>query len=147
MTTFIWILFTALVLLGLFSWLLSKHFTGKAQSPADGTDPAEQDVETDLETDDDVCCGQHLVCEKDSLMYQGEEIVYYDDDELDAYKGKAADAYTGAEIKDFEDVFYTLQESDMAGWLRSLQLREINLPLQLRDEALMIVSERRQNIQ
>ena len=133
MTTFIWILFSALVLLGLFSWLLSKYFTGKAQSPADVTDPAEQD----LETDDDVCCGQHLVC----------EIVYYDDDELDAYKGKAADAYTGAEIKDFEDVFYTLQESDMAGWLRSLQLREINLPLQLRDEALMIVSERRQNIQ
>jgi hypothetical protein len=142
MTTFIWILFSALVLLGLFSWLLSKYFTGKAQSPADVTDPAEQDPETD----DDVCCGQHLVCEKDSLMYQGEEIVYYDD-ELDAYKGKAADAYTGAEIKDFEDVFYTLQESDMAGWLRSLQLREINLPLQLRDEALMIVSERRQNIQ
>lgn len=143
MTTFIWILFTALVLLGLFSWLLSKYFTGKAQSPADVTDPAEQDPETD----DDVCCGQHLVCEKDSLMYQGEEIVYYDDDELDAYKGKSADAYTGAEIKDFEEVFYSLLESDMAGWLRSLQLREINLPLQLRDEALMIVSERRQNIQ
>ena len=60
MTTFIWILFSALVLLGLFSWLLSKYFTGKAQSPADVTDPAEQD----LETDDDVCCGQHLVCEK-----------------------------------------------------------------------------------
>ena len=143
MTTFIWILFSALVLLGLFSWLLSKYFTGKAQSPADVTDPAEQDPETD----DDVCCGQHLVCEKDSLMYQGEEIVYYDDDQLDAYKGKAADAYTGAEIKDFEEVFYSLLESDMAGWLRSLQLREINLPLQLRDEALMIVSERRQNIQ
>ncbi len=143
MTTFIWILFSALVLLGLFSWLLSKYFTGKAQSPADVTDPAEQDPETD----DDVCCGQHLVCEKDSLMYQGEEIVYYDDDELDAYKGKSADAYTGAEIKDFEEVFYSLLESDMAGWLRSLQLREINLPLQLRDEALMIVSERRQNIQ
>ena len=51
------------------------------------------------------------------------------------------------QIKSFEEVFYSLQDSDMAGWLRSLQLREISLPLELRDEALMIVSERRQHIQ
>ena len=41
------------------------------------------------------------------------------------------------------DVFYTLREQDVAGWLRSLQLRDIALPDELRDEALLIVSERR----
>ncbi len=139
----IWILVASLVFLGLFSWLLSKFLSHKAQSPANETDSSGQN----RLTDDDACCGQHLVCEKDSLMYQGEEIVYYDDEELDAYKGRAAEAYTEAQINEFEEVFYSLHDSDMAGWLRSLQQREINLPLELRDEALMIVSERRQNIQ
>ncbi len=42
-----------------------------------------------------------------------------------------------------ENVFYTLKEQDVAGWLGSLQLRNIQLPNNLRDEALLIVSERR----
>lgn len=140
MTMVIWILLASLVLLGLFSWLLSKFLSHKGQPPLDA-------AEQNSLTDDDACCGQHLVCEQDSLLYQGEEIVYYDDEELDAYKGLAADSYTETQIKSFEEVFYSLQDSDMAGWLRSLQLREISLPLELRDEALMIVSERRQHIQ
>lgn len=139
----IWILLASLGFLGLFSWLLSKFLNHKAPSTSDRADSPEQN----RLTDDDACCGQHQVCEKDSLMYQGEEIVYYDDEELDAYKGLAADSYSETQIKSFEEVFYSLQDSDMAGWLRSLQLREISLPLELRDEALMIVSERRQHIQ
>ncbi len=143
MTMVIWILLASLAFLGLFSWLLSKFLFRKGQSPAEASEQSEQTTQTD----DDACCGQHLVCEKDSLLYQGEEIVYYDDEELDAYKGLSAEAYTEAQLRDFEEVFFSLQDRDMAGWLRSLQLREINLPLELRDEALMIVSERRQNIQ
>ena len=44
-----------------------------------------------------------------------------------------------------EDVFFTLREQDMAGWIRSLQLRNIELPDDIRDQALLIISERRQN--
>jgi hypothetical protein len=46
-------------------------------------------------------------------------------------------------MEQLTEVFYSLQEKDVSGWLRSLQMRGIELPQQLREEALLIVSERR----
>ena len=90
------------------------------------------------------CCGQHEVCERDSLLASvSQEIDYYNDEELDEYQGTASDEYTEAAIEEFREVFYTLRETEVAGWLRSLQLRNLNLPDQLKDEALLIVGERR----
>ena len=40
-------------------------------------------------------------------------------------------------------MFFTLREVEVAGWLRSLQLRGINLPDALKDEAFLIIGERR----
>ena len=53
---------------------------------------------------------------------------YYDDEELDKYIGTAPDAYTPEQEDEFRDVFYTMQDTDVAGWVRSLQLRGIALP-------------------
>lgn len=49
----------------------------------------------------------------------------------------------GDEIEMFRDVFYTMQETDVAGWVRSLQLRGINLPDDIKDEVFLIIGERR----
>ena len=38
-----------------------------------------------------------------------------------------------------------MKDFDVAGWLKSLQSRDIQLPDVVREEALMIVSERRAN--
>ena len=85
------------------------------------------------------CCGQ-----RDSLLAAvSKQIEYYDDEELDRYKGVEADAYEEEAIEEFSEVLYTLQEVEVAGWLRSLQLRGINLPDALKDEAFLIVGERR----
>lgn len=89
------------------------------------------------------CCGQHLVCERESLLNSSAEIEYYDDEELDALANRSGDDYDESELKMFEDVFYSLREEDVAGWCRSLQLRSIELPEQIRDAALLIVRERR----
>lgn len=90
------------------------------------------------------CCGQHEVCERDSLLAAvSKEIEYYDDDELDRFCGTASSAYKDEAINEFREVLYTLREVDVAGWLRSLQLRNINLPDELKDEAFLIVGERR----
>lgn len=89
------------------------------------------------------CCGQHAVCERDTLLNSRIEIVYYDDEELDILAGISPDEYTEEQIQALRDVFYTLREQDVAGWLRSLQVRNILLPIELREEALLIVSERR----
>lgn len=90
------------------------------------------------------CCGQHETCERDSLLAAvSKEIEYYDDEELDRYRGVEADAYDEAAVDEFREVLYTLKEVEVAGWIRSLQLRSIQLPDALKDEAFLIVGERR----
>lgn len=89
------------------------------------------------------CCGAHALCERENLLNMDNEIEYYDDEELDALSGKSPTQFSDKEIEQLSEVFYSLQESDVAGWLRSLQMRQIELPLFLREEALMIVGERR----
>lgn len=89
------------------------------------------------------CCGAHEVCERDSLLSKTNQIVYFEDEELDAFAGKSLADYTESEYRQIEEVFLTLRESDVAGWLRSLQLRNIELPEDLKEQALLIVRERR----
>lgn len=92
---------------------------------------------------DTECCGRHAVCEKNSLLSTKPEAVYYEDEELDVLAGRSADSYTEEETKAVEDVFRTLREEDVAGWLRSMQTRCIQLPDAVKEEALLIVSDRR----
>ena len=69
------------------------------------------------------------------------DIDYYDDEELDVYKGKASNQYTDEEAEEFRNVFYTMQEDDVPGWVKSLQQRELNIPDSLKDEVLMVLRE------
>ena len=71
------------------------------------------------------------------------EIEYYNDEELDRFQGKESDAYTDEEEEEFRDVLYTMREDEVAGWVRSLQLRGVELPLGLRNEVIMIVGDLR----
>lgn len=86
-----------------------------------------------------VCCGQHLVCEKG--LPKTDEIIYYDDEELDAYAGRDPRAYTEAETEEFRDVLLTLLPSDIAGWAQSLRLRGIALPPAVDQELMLVLSE------
>ena len=92
---------------------------------------------------DDECCGRHAVCERESLLTTKPEIIYYEDEELDRLVGVPEEDYNEQDLLDFNEVFTTLQPQDVAGWLRSLQLRNIAIPEALKEEALMIVAERR----
>lgn len=93
------------------------------------------------------CCGLHLTCEKLSLAVNLDEpIEYYDDEELDIYKGVAGDCYDEAAIEQFREVLLTLLPGDIAGWARSVQKRGIELPAPIRDELLMIIAEARQQL-
>lgn len=95
---------------------------------------------------DSECCGQHEVCEKESLLAAvSKKIEYYDDEELDQYIGTPGDAYSPEQEEEFRDVFYTMQAEDVAGWVRSLQLRGITLPDNLKDEVFLVVGELRAN--
>lgn len=95
-------------------------------------------------TVDSECCGQHEVCEKESLLAAvSKNIEYYDDEELDRFKGYPSDKYSSDEIDEFREIMYTCKEDEVAGWARSLQLRCIEIPDELKDELFLIVGERR----
>ena len=130
--TVVLIIAAALVAVGLPLYLMHKREERKAGGELPITPPQQE------------CCGLHLTCEKDSLLAAvSEEIVYYDDEELDKYKGRLPDSYDEEEIEQFRDILLTMLPQDIAGWARSLQLREIYLPDAVREELLMIVAEAR----
>jgi hypothetical protein len=82
----------------------------------------------------------HEVCEKEELLKAAvNPIEYYDDDELDRYAGTPSDAYTDKQIEEFAYIFDTMLESDVPGWMHSLQLRGIELPDALKDEVMLVL--------
>lgn len=96
-------------------------------------------VDSEEDGHGEICCGRHLVCDKKLSPEIGEKIVYYDDEELDRFAGRDADGYTPEEVEEVRDVMLTLMPDDVAGWVRSIQLRGINLPSPLRDELFILL--------
>lgn len=80
---------------------------------------------------------------KKSAGRRKQKVEYYDDEELDRFRGHSSDGYSEEEIEEFREVMYTCKEDEVAGWSRSLQLRGIELPNELKDELFLIVGERR----
>ncbi len=126
------------VLLGIIILIIFEIRARKEKNNAEQAN----DVATE-QHEDDGCCGEHLVCERETLLQTNAEIIYYDDEELDALAGIAAEDYTQEQYQMIREVFETLKASDVPGWVRSIQLRNIQLPLDIREEALLIVVERR----
>ena len=90
------------------------------------------------------CNGENTKCEQECMMEAAtKEIEYYDDEELDRFKGREADDYSDEEVEEFSEVLYTMKPEEVAGWNRSLILRGINLPNQLKDEVVGFLSEER----
>lgn len=90
------------------------------------------------------CCGAHEICEKDSLIAAfTKEPEYFDDEELDKYSFRDSSNYNENEVEEFREVFYTILDEEKPRWVRSLQMRSISVPDQLKDEILMFVNELR----
>ena len=138
-----WILFISLIVLAVVPAVAGviRNRRLRRQVESGELEAMPEVVEVDSE-----CCGQHEVCEKESLLAAvSRKIEYYDDEELDKYAGVAPDSYTPQQEDEFRDIFYTMQDEDVAGWVRSLQLRGIALPDNLKDEVFLVVGELRAN--
>lgn len=87
-------------------------------------------------------CGVTCFCDDITLKRAVKtEIEYFDDEELDEYRGTEADDYTESQVDEFNEVLTTLKPSEVGDWMRSLQLRGIALPAALKDEALMLMDD------
>ena len=67
------------------------------------------------------------------------EIEYFDDEELDTFANRPSDGYTDDEVEQFAEVLHTMKQDEVASWCRSLHLRQIALPDQLKDEVFMLI--------
>lgn len=130
-------LFCIVIIAGVAGWWHNRKL--KQQLASGEIDKMPEPINVDTE-----CCGQHETCEKDSLLAAvSKQIEYYNDEELDRFRGKHGDEYDESESEEFREVLYTMRDDEVAGWVRSLQLRYIELPNDVKDEVLLIVGERR----
>ena len=82
-----------------------------------------------------VCCGKHSNCEK------GYDTVnlYFDDEELDRFKGMKPEEYTDADIEEFRHVLYTMREEEVENWAHCIETRGIEMPVEIREEILLML--------
>lgn len=128
-------IFVAMVAVGVVLYLLDLR--SRKNEPQDTAPEAPKVADCDAD-----CCSTHEVCPSE-MMLEGcnAEIVYFDDEELDAFKGRAADAYTPEEEEQFRDVLYTLLPADLLPWEQSMKKRGIILPSAIRNEFVMLYAE------
>ena len=127
------VLLVIFVVTGIVIYLL-RRFTGKGAKATNEENEQSQPVVAESE-----CCGAHEICEKTGKYNPKFQPDYYDDEELDQFKGVSPESYTDEQIAMFDEVLMTMKESDVAGWIKSLQLREIEMPYSVREKAIMIL--------
>ena len=121
----------ALIVLALFA-AITTLFTKKKEGEPDVVMPTSGDCSS--------CDGTDDKCEKVCMMEAAtREIEYYDDEELDRFRGRQSNQYTDEEAEEFANILYTMQPQEAKGWNRSLILREINVPNQIKDELITMI--------
>ncbi len=125
-----WMLILALVALGVAAALIG--WADREDAPAGVTPPAGCAT----------CAGRDDRCEQECMMEAATKApVYYDDEELDRFRGRPSDAYTDDEAEQFAQVMYTMRPDEVRGWSRSLILRGVSMPDQIKDEYIALAEE------
>lgn len=88
------------------------------------------------------CNGDDPTCEQVCMMEAATKpIEYYDDEELDRFIGRASEDYTSEEAEEFMDVMQTMHPDEVKDWNRSLILRGINVPNQIKDDLIAMIQD------
>lgn len=133
------LLFTGIILFFVVALTISNYLQRRK-----GNNKEREATPPSINLGDSGCCGAHETCERDSLIAAfAEKPEYFDDEELDRYAHRNSDGYAANEIDEFREVFYSVLDEEKPRWIRSLQMRDISLPDQLKDEVLMFVNELR----
>ena len=124
-------LVVALIVLGIFSAILGLLSHNKK---------GESSVILADSSSCSTCNGDDPKCEQLCMMEAAtREIEYFDDEELDRFKGRQGNQYTDDEAEEFRNVMLTMHQSEVSAWSRSLTLRGIEVPYQVKDELLMLM--------
>ncbi len=126
-------IFLAMVVIGVILFihdrLTDKRDDGREESGENEDVPEPQDACSDD------CCGIHDVCPSEMMLrHLNDPIEYYDDEELDAFKGREPNDYSADELEQWRDVLYTLRHDELLPWERSIKKRGIQLPDVIKEE-------------
>lgn len=137
------ILLSILVVGGAIVWLIDRLFYHN--ETAVGSDDSETANPDDNRPQGcvDESCGLRSICPSEQILAGQcrDEVIYYDDEELDNFLGRAADSYSPEEEEQWRDVLYTLQASDLLGWGQSIKHRGLVMPTAILDEFLQLAGE------
>ena len=89
----------------------------------------------DHDGEDGVCCGRHTNCAKG---YDNSNL-YFDDEELDRFKGMKQEEYSETDIEEFRHILYTMRVDEVDTWAHCLQTRGIEIPQEIKDEILLML--------
>lgn len=123
------IIFTLFIILVIGSWLNNRF--GKRMK-----ENQEEASKVEIPLD---CCGAHEVCEFEEMLKHPEEIIYFEDEELDRFKGLRDDQYNDRQIEEFREVLYSLRYEEIRKWLLSIERRQIQLPGILKQEVVELI--------
>lgn len=102
----------------------------------------EEETPVVLQDSCSTCTGEDERCEQECMMEAAtKEIEYYDDEELDRFRGRLSDSYTDEEAEEFAEVMLTMRPEEVKGWNRSLILRGINMPNQIKDDFIALADD------
>lgn len=122
-----WILIVALVVIGTIAAGASLFW--------------DKDAKIEVGHDCMTCSSASAACEQNCMMEASvKEIEYFDDEELDRFIGRSSNEYSEGEADESRSIMETMKPDDVKAWNRSLILRQINMPDQIKDEYIMIVS-------
>lgn len=133
------ILIALMAAVGLVLYLLDRrHGTNHEDATATDTDTTTEPVTGCT----DASCVLHTSCPSEQLLRGAceEKIVYFNDEELDALKGRDPDSYTDDELEQLRDVLYTLRHEEIMPWFQSISRRGIALPADFYRELLELAS-------
>jgi len=88
------------------------------------------------------CCGAHEICEFEESVFNEEEIIYFDDEELDTMRNVREIDLSPKQIDELREVLYTLRKEEISKWLISIGRRHIHLPAILQQEARQLMTEK-----
>ena len=101
-----------------------RHIWNRISPQGEDEEPLQEGVSCNT------CNGENSKCEQECMMEAAtKEIEYYDDEDLDRFAGRDADAYTDEEVEEFSEVLYTMA-AGRSGWMEQKPDTERHQPAQ-----------------
>ncbi|MBR5085518.1 MAG: phospholipase [Muribaculaceae bacterium] len=137
-------IFVAMVVIGVILYIHDR-LTYKSGEREEGIGERGEDTRKTSESQDDCsdeCCGANDVCPSEMMLkHFNEPAEYYEDEELDDFRGRDANEYNDDELEQWRDVLYTLRHDELLSWERAIKKRGIALPDIIKEELISLANE------